>query len=154
MVTMAELQEAHGVSTEVVQRTTHVAPSSPRAEDTRCPKCRMVCLTKAEHVTCTPYQRSVCIGVLTCSDCGGMAKSGLVECSKCFNKGYVLRFAKQWFDYACSACVFEARNAKAGLSKASTAKFNSVPVVTVTYHVPTVEQVDLYKLGMYNKGVR
>ena len=145
MVTMAELQEAHGVDTAVVQRTTHVAPSNPRAEDTRCPKCKMVHLTKAERVTCTPYQRSVCIGVLTCSDCGGMAKSGFVECSKCFNKGYVLRFAKQWFDYACSACVFEARNATAGLSKPAVAKFSSVPVVTVTYHVPTLEQVAEYK---------
>ena len=147
MITLAELQESMGVSTAPIERTpvaTRTA-STARTEDMRCPRCKMVKLTVAERCGIVPYTRSVCTGALTCSECHGMSKSGLVWCDKCDNKGYVLKFEKRWFDYACSACVYEARKQKSGLSKASTARFTSVPTVKITYHVPTVEQVALYK---------
>ena len=147
MITLAELQESMGVSTEPIQRTP-LEPrvsSSARPEDMRCPRCKMVKLTMAERCGIVPYQRSVCTGVLTCSDCGGTANGVTIYCEKCRDKGYVLRFEKRWFDYACPACVYEARQVKCGLSKVSAAKFTSVPTVKVTYHVPTLEQVMLYK---------
>ena len=147
MVTLAELQESLGISTEPVVRPleSRMISTGKHTEDTRCPRCKMVRLTPAERCAITSYSRSVCVGVMTCSDCGGQANGVTVYCEKCRDKGYVLRFEKRWFDYACSACVYEARRARCGLSKASVTRFTSVPTVTVTYHVPTPQQVMEYK---------
>ena len=113
MLTLEALQAEYGVDPTVRTKVAKVAavatPRAPRGEDMRCPKCKMVKLTADERCTIVPYQRSVCTGTNTCGDCGGTANGSTVFCEKCRDKGYVLKFEKKWFNYACSACVYELR---------------------------------------------
>ena len=113
MLTLEALQAEYGVDptvrTKVATVVTSRVPRASRAEDMRCPRCKMVTLAEDERCTIVPYQRSTCTGTYTCGDCGGTANGSTVFCEKCRDKGYVLVFEKKWFNYACSACVYELR---------------------------------------------
>ena len=113
MITLEQYMTSNGMTVEPsVVRPVVRTPRGFKA-DTRCPKCRLVhLLTDDDKRVILPYQRSVCTGAVTCSDCGGAADGIRVYCERCRDKGYVLRFEKQWFDYACSACVYELRRRK------------------------------------------
>ena len=139
MISLSELRESMGLNGEVEaveHSVTHLStPVLPRSfkEDTRCPRCRLVNLTEAERCVILPYQRSVCTGAYTCVACGGTAGHNQIFCETCHDKGYLLKFEKRWFDYACSACVYEARRrgVGSGVYKVAAPRATRLPVGTV-----------------------